>query len=89
MAIIEGVNCKKCGRPYQDLPGFEDQVGCPVHDFPMEAVGEERLYEFKCWDSKCNAYGNNIVCHKSETPDMGYHCPNCGKDLTLWKGIVK
>jgi predicted RNA-binding Zn-ribbon protein involved in translation (DUF1610 family) len=86
MAVLQGVKCRKCGRSYEDLPYYEDQVGCPIHDAPPEAFGEKSLYEFTCWDPHCDGVGTNITCRKSETPDMGYHCPKCGKDLTLWKG---
>ncbi len=75
----------KCGRDWEDLPYYEDQVGCPVCDIPYDA--EMKVYEFQCWVDKCNGVGNSLTCVKSSNPGMGYHCPVCGKDLTLWKKI--
>ena len=75
----------KCGLAWEDLPYHEDQVGCPVCDVPPEA--EMKIYIFHCWDPDCDGMGNSLTCQKSNTPNMGYHCPECGKDLTLWKKI--
>jgi len=45
------------GIPLEDLPYYEDQVGCPVCDIPPEA--EMKVYIFHCWDPKCNGMGNS------------------------------
>lgn len=85
MAVLAGVYCRICKRPYEDLPYYKDQVGCPVCDIPEGAV--MKVYEFECWVKGCSGKGTSLNCVKSTTPGMGYHCPvpGCGKDLTEYK----
>ena len=49
----------KCGREWEDLPYYEDQVGCPVCDIPPEA--EMKIYIFHCWDSMRSQEGILII----------------------------
>lgn len=40
-----------------------------------------------CWNCHCDI--DSRVNKKSTTPNMGYVCGNCGKDLTEWKMKTK
>lgn len=43
----------------------------------------EKPYQNVCWN--CRHTIDSRFSLKSNTPDMGYYCNQCGKDLTEWK----
>lgn len=70
--------CNLCGFDIQD-----SMCGCGL---PEEDTRLYSTYINHCWN--CKSAINSDICKLSNTPEMGYHCNLCGKDLTEWKQRV-
>ena len=83
MYIISIPTCE-CGREKQCvlLEPNNEVWECIVCDRPQEEI---IVYKNVCWN--CKHPIDSRFCAKSITPGMGYHCNNCGEDLTKWKAI--
>lgn len=88
--------CTSCGLILHDLPkenhdvlmnpdeGYYNCLVCPRCN-DMCSFEENEHYVNYCWNCRDNGKPTKIdslVCIKSGTPNMGYHCKKCGKDLT-------
>lgn len=72
-----------CGSELQaidiDIDGTIITMACIHCDMPPEPQG----YQNHCWN--CAADIDSRYCKVSPTPNMGYICNCCGKDLLNWK----
>lgn len=88
--------CANCGLVLHDLPkdahekvmnpdeGYFNCLICPRCS-DMASFDEIEHYVNFCWNCKVDGEPTRVdelFCHKSATPNMGYHCWQCGKDLT-------
>lgn len=55
-----------------------------VHQFGA-CIFWKKSYENHCWNCKNDV--SSRFCRKSPTPNMGYVCLYCGKDLSQYKGV--
>jgi len=81
------VMCSRCKR--QSLLILTDDDG---HEhLSCDCARPINPYINHCWGEFCSGQIDSRTCQKSKLPDMGYHCPLCGKDLSeykVWKGEI-
>jgi len=78
--------CNTCGSPMEVVEecGNVQILSCLYCDRWNQIPRSPKPYINKCWN--CHWRIDSRNCPKSDLPDMGYHCLNCGEDLRKLKG---